>query len=404
REQPLVELPVSITALDAETIQAASLQHFEELTRLVPNLNWSGEGSRARYFQMRGTGELEQYEGAPNPSVGFLIDDIDFSGIGGAATLFDLDRIEVLRGPQGTRYGANALAGLVYLRSAGPTAEPDGWLEASGGNDDTIAVGGAAGGPFAGFGDRLGFRVAAQYYRSNGFRDNAYLGRDDTYERDELTTRVKLRWTPNDAWQADLALLYIRLDNGYDAFAIDNGFTTYSDKPGRDEQETVGGSLRLEGDIARAFRLVSITAMADSDIHFSFDSDWGNPDFWNRPQFGNAVYDYVSDTRRDRQTLSQEFRLVSTPDGRIAGRADWVLGAWFQKLDEDNDKLDSGVDSGFFCPDPCFTSVVSNYEATSFALFGELNVPLGERLDFGAGLRWEQRDADYSERFAFSTV
>ena len=76
----------------AEIIEQAAVQHFEELVNIVPNLNWSGDGHRARYFQIRGIGELEQYQGAPNPSVGFLIDDIDFSGIGTIATLFELDR------------------------------------------------------------------------------------------------------------------------------------------------------------------------------------------------------------------------------------------------------------------------------------------------------------------------
>ena len=79
-------------------------------------------GLRARYFQIRGTGELEQYDGAPNPSVGFVIDDIDLSGIGAVATTFDLEGIEVLRGPQGVRYGANALAGLIYVQSKEPIA------------------------------------------------------------------------------------------------------------------------------------------------------------------------------------------------------------------------------------------------------------------------------------------
>ena len=87
------ELPASVTVLSAEQIQALAVQHFEEIINTVPNLNWSGDGNRARYFQIRGVGELEQYQGAPNPSVGFLIDDIDFSGIGSVATLFDMQQI-----------------------------------------------------------------------------------------------------------------------------------------------------------------------------------------------------------------------------------------------------------------------------------------------------------------------
>ena len=76
RERAASKLPASVTVLDQETVDSAAIQHFEELIQLVPNLNWSGDGHRARYLQIRGVGELEQYEGAPNPSVGFLIDEL----------------------------------------------------------------------------------------------------------------------------------------------------------------------------------------------------------------------------------------------------------------------------------------------------------------------------------------
>ncbi len=141
RERTARELPLSISVLDRETISAAAVQHFEELVFSVPNMNLSGDGHRARYFQIRGVGELEQYEGAPNPSIGFLIDDIDFSGIGTIATLFDVQQIEVLRGPQGTRYGANALGGLIYVQSAEPTSEWDGVAQVSAGNEDAFSAG-----------------------------------------------------------------------------------------------------------------------------------------------------------------------------------------------------------------------------------------------------------------------
>ena len=110
-----LELDSSITVLNRETIESASMQHFEELISLIPNMNFSGDGARARYFQMRGIGELEQYEGAPNPSVGFIVDDIDLSGVGGISNVFDIQRVEVLRGPQATRFGASALAGMMAL-------------------------------------------------------------------------------------------------------------------------------------------------------------------------------------------------------------------------------------------------------------------------------------------------
>ena len=123
REQALHEVPGSITVLDEQQLRDRRPAALRGCAGRVPNLNWAGGTSRPRYFQIRGIGEREQYEGAPNPSVGFLIDDIDFSGIGMPATLFDVERIEVLRGPQGTRYGANALAGLIVMRGQDPADE-----------------------------------------------------------------------------------------------------------------------------------------------------------------------------------------------------------------------------------------------------------------------------------------
>src|ERR1700683_4527804 len=120
RDSNAADLPQSVTVLDAATLQGAGVQHFEDVLALIPNLSWASGSSRPRFFQLRGIGEVEQYQGAPNPSVGFLIDDIDFSGVGMPATLFDTAQIEVLRGPQGTVYGANALAGLISVRTADP--------------------------------------------------------------------------------------------------------------------------------------------------------------------------------------------------------------------------------------------------------------------------------------------
>ena len=77
----------------------------------------------------RGIGERSGYQGTPNSSVGFLIDDIDYSGQGGIATLFDVDQVEVFRGPQGSRSGANALAGLIYRKTKDQTEKFEGTSE-----------------------------------------------------------------------------------------------------------------------------------------------------------------------------------------------------------------------------------------------------------------------------------
>src|SRR5580692_5591177 len=141
RATSAADLPQSVTVLDRDTLRAAGVQHLEDVLGLIPDLNWAAGTSRPRFFQLRGVGEVEQYQGAPNPSVGFLIDDIDFSGVGMPATLFDVAQIQVLRGPQGTTYGANALAGLISVRTADPTPEFALHGEATVGDFETRAAG-----------------------------------------------------------------------------------------------------------------------------------------------------------------------------------------------------------------------------------------------------------------------
>ena len=389
------EIGASMTLFDAELIEAAAVQHFEELINVVPNLNWSGDGHRARYFQIRGVGELEQYEGAPNPSVGFLIDDIDFSGIGAVATLFDVERIEVLRGPQGTRYGANALAGLVYVTSVMPKAQPGGRLKITGGSDGTRSGGLAFGGPLDDD-SRLAYRLSAHHYRSDGFRRNTYLGRTDTNGRDETTLRGRLSWQPSPAWDVNAALMFTDIDNGYDAFAIDNSYTMLSDKPGDDAQQSLGGSLRVEWLGAESMSLTSITAAAESDLDFGFDADWGNDDAW-----APVTYDYVSSFQRRRTTLSQEFRLSSTEAGRLfGGSTDWLVGVYALRL---GDELSSRNVGEYFDPaapefaDSLDTSITSDYTATSVAAFAQLDHALGGATTLSAGIRIERRNTDYED-------
>jgi len=136
RSSSLEKMPSSITVIDSQKIQDESAQHFEDLLNSIANFNWSGGSSRPKYFQIRGVGEQEQYQGAPNSSVGYIIDDIDLSGIGMVSSMYDLQQVEVLRGPQGTRYGANALAGLIYLKSNDPTDVFEHGGEVSLGDDD----------------------------------------------------------------------------------------------------------------------------------------------------------------------------------------------------------------------------------------------------------------------------
>ena len=115
--------PISASVLTERSHRLRGAAHFEDLVTLVPNLTSSSGASRNRFFQIRGIGERSQFVEPVNPSVGILLDGIDLSGAGGALTLYDLSQAEVLRGPQGTLMGANALAGLIALKSQGTDSQ-----------------------------------------------------------------------------------------------------------------------------------------------------------------------------------------------------------------------------------------------------------------------------------------
>jgi outer membrane receptor protein involved in Fe transport len=379
------DFPVSTTVLDATELEAAGLQHLQDVLGLVPNLNWSGGTSRPRYFQLRGVGELEQYQGAPNPSVGFLIDDIDFSGVGMPATSFDVEQVEVLRGPQGTRYGANALAGLINVRTRDARPERELHTELTAGQDGMLAAGVVAGGALGAEPQQGAWRIAVQQAESDGFRRNRYLGRDDTNGRDELTARARLAFDPAADWHVGLTLLHADLDNGFDAFALDNAFDTLSDRPGRDAQRSSGAALRVDGDLGRT-TLRSTTAYADSDIVYSFDGDWANDAYWGE----YAPYDYFSRYQRARRTLSQDLRLLSESTARVEGFG-WLVGLYALRLEEQNLQRDE------FAGQLLRPLLETDYDAENLAAYGEAEWGLGGSFVLSAGLRLETRSADYED-------
>ncbi|MGB5130977.1 MAG: TonB-dependent receptor, partial [Steroidobacteraceae bacterium] len=186
-------------------------------------------------------------------------------------------------------------------------------------------------------------------------------------------------------WRADLNLMYADFDNGYDAFAVDNSFTTLSDRPGRDSQESRGASLDLSYLGWSDLVLRSITAWADSDIEASFDADWGNEPGWGAA----GPYDFFSRTLRNRRTLSQDLRLMS--DG--AGGWSWLAGAWISRLEEANHIADDGR----YLADAFVRLLDSRYRATSTAVYGEADWSWTPATTLAAGLRVEQRDARYGD-------
>ena len=123
REQDELSSMTSVTVVGADDLRSKQAEHLEEALGFLPNVNFAAAPTEP-LFQIRGIGERSQFASPQNPSVGVLIDGIDFTGAADVAGLLDLDQLEVLRGPQGTRYGASGLAGLVYIKSNDPMPDP----------------------------------------------------------------------------------------------------------------------------------------------------------------------------------------------------------------------------------------------------------------------------------------
>lgn len=363
-----LDVSASTTVLDAKTLQQAGVQHLQDVLALVPNLNWASGTSRPRYFQLRGIGETDQWQGAPNPSVGFLIDGMDFSGVGMPATLIDLAQVEVLRGPQGTTLGANALAGLINVVTAAPDAAPTMRLQFEGGAANTRAVGLVAG-------DGAEWRVVAQKFRSDGFRDNAFLRRSDTNGLDETTLRARWRYLPAERWRVDVASLWVEQNNGFDAFSIDNSRTTQSDKPGRDQQRSRGLSVTIDHE-GEQIDLRSTTALTDADIVYSFDGDWGH----------DRSYDFTSRFFRRHRTVSQDFRLLAQHDDALR----WLGGVYALRMTESNDQLD-------LYDGDIYRALTSRYRAETAAAYTDLQWTFAPRWTLQGGGRVERRSTRYDD-------
>ena len=390
REAPITDGDTSTFVLSGNEIKAQPIKHFENLSYLVPNLNFAASDSRARYFQIRGIGERSGYLGTPNSSVGFLIDDVDYSGQGGIATLFDVDQVEVIRGPQASRIGANALAGLIYIKTKEPTEEFEASSEINLGSYNTQSAGIALGGPVTKNKD-IKFRFVVRQDQSDGFRKNLFLNKSDTSSKDELTLRLKIDFELSETSNSKLLLSSVDMDDPADIWTIDNSLNTLSDRPGMDSQktDTLGYKYFKKFD---QFELQSFTSTTDTFVVFSYDADWGNSE-----SHAPYTYDYFSETLRDRQSFNQEFRLVSNSNNLPFS---WVLGTTFLSLDETNDRQDDGIygdPSDPFGPYESLTISSSDYSSNNLSFFGNIDYELAKDLVISLGVRAEEWKAKYSD-------
>lgn len=376
-QSPLAQIPASVSVYDADALRAGAVRHFGDLADQIPNLTYTGGTSRSRYFQIRGIGENSQFEGeTPDSAVRFLVDDFDFTGLGSIAGTFDVQQVEVLRGPQAGAFGANAAGGLVRLVTNAPTPYWTGAAEGTVGGDALRSGAFALGGPLiAARPEELMARLAVQRTRADGFRRNVTLNAD-TNARDETTARLRLTWNPNAPWSWDAALFAADFDNGYDEFALNNnGRLTYSDQPGRDEQRSLAASLRGTFRGLEGVRFTTVTSVARTRSRYAYDDDWTA-----------ASYMGFSDLHRSRWVVNQELRLDSEP-GHTSGWIDrWTAGAFYSDLDEHSRYADSYPWE--------VNGLKTTYRSPNTAFFGQVGHDFSPRTRLVAGLRGERISLD----------
>ncbi len=364
---------ISATTLTAEDVSARGAAHFEDLLTQVPNMTASAGASRQRFFQIRGIGERSQFIEPINPSVVILQDGVDISSLGGALTTFDTKQIEVLRGPQGAIMGAGALAGLINIETTAPVAE----------NDFNVAVGVENYGGHrlqlvanAAVNESLSIRVGHQRYNSDGWIENTHLDRDDTNNRDEETTRIALRYSTG-ADTIDARLTKLDIENGYDAFSLDNTRETLSDEPGKDNLDMAAALIRWNR-VGRTYTSTLQLSDVVADSTYSYDEDWSFVGI--RPDWEYSSFDaYDRDT--DRRTL--EWRITpSTTD-----TTDWVLGVYGRQETERLKRTWTYLDTPFF----------SRNKTDTLAFYGQVSHEIFRSVTVTSGVRFEERDTTYRD-------
>lgn len=377
RDYSISQTATSVSVVTASQLASQSALHVEDVMRRIPNLNAASGASRNRYFQIRGIGERSQYQEPINPSVGLLVDGMDFSGMGLSASTLDIDQVEVLRGPQGTLHGANAIAGLISIQSSEPSHESAHHIELGLGNYQSQSWKLTSTGPLQA---NLNYRLALGGNTSDGWIKNATLGRADTNNIDEQQARLRLQWQA-DGYQTDLGIMTVDADNGFDAFSLDNTRTTLSDEPGRDRQKTRAIWLRHQHEFGD-YQLNAQVSHSRSDTEYSYDEDWSYVGI--APDWEYSSFDQY---QRDHRGQEIDIKLTrTTPNGA------WLVGVYSRDNDEELERNYTYLPALFG----------SRYDTEYRAVYGQIDRDLSASLQAQLGLRYENREARYSDSEALN--
>jgi iron complex outermembrane recepter protein len=376
---PLSEMPSSIDVINQLAIEQRHAQHLDEILNKAGNVNFATGASRGRFVQIRGIGERSQFVDPVNPSVGFLVDGINYSGMLAGASTFDVAQIEIFKGPNSARFGADGLAGMINVVSTPTASQQSLDLQVGLANYSSWSIGAATGGALS---DSVNYRFSVHQNSSDGFIDNAFLGRSDTNNQDELSARGKIDWQVNEKLSLDTTVHIIDVDNGYDAFSLDRNRQTLSDEPGFDRQQSEAMALSANYRGLDWANMQWQVTYLQADLGYAYDEDWSYvgiaPD-WE--------YSSTDQYLRERQDISLQGKWLSKND--VSNR--WVVGLYFASRDEDLDRAYFDFD---VYQDALFNSSVQRED---LALFGQYRFALTQSQWLEGSLRFASQDFAYQD-------
>lgn len=390
RTDRLAQLPVSASVIENDAITADSSTPGAALTRATPNVYMGGFGQPGVDFvSMRGIGPLGQPANSLDNSVGFATNGAATSAFGFPPSLLDVERVEVLRGPQGTLFGRNAMGGLINVVTRPADGTREFKLRGEYGTDGHYLAEAIAGGWLQE--DVLAARFALRFNGLDGDVPNVVVGGKEGDSR-LAAVRGTLRYTPSDDTRVTLTL-------GHDRDERNNNYTLYYQYPGfpvsgsdiipENHRRRTEGTLEIQHDF-EGFTFTSLTNLQNIQLN-------GRVDTADELLFPAVGYPFPArggdlSVSKDRDRIfSQEFRLNSAVDSPVS----WVAGVNYFRSDyrshRDQDSTYSPYSSGIFDTD---------ISSQTIAAFGDVTVPLTEQFKVHGGLRIAHDQQDLDVRYA----
>lgn len=400
REQSLEDVPISVSVISGQLVEEylSGAQDIRALAARVPGLNIETSNGRTQpRFYLRGLGNID-FDVNANQPVAMVFDDIFLeNNTLRSIPLFDIERVEVLKGPQGTLFGRNTNAGAIMVRSVQPSSDRNGYVRFSGGSRGAINIEGASN---FGMSETASVRVAVKHQERSQWIDNVLNGEGYDYGGFEETAyRVQFMYAPNDAFSALLKLHGFDQDgsdpNVFYANAIEVGSSGvragFNPRAAFHDSEVAtmrthhrGAALNLEWAFSDTTSLTSITGIDTLENFQSADVDGGELTFqvsdigrlgkqnWFSVATGDGLDDY--------EQVTQEFRLTNSGD-----RLFFQVGAYYFSEEFDLINYD------YLFPT---NSALVMQDTTSFAVFGQAEWSLTDNLALTVGGRWTDDEKD----------